>query len=45
MYTVIALIGLMLLTWSVAVWASYRDETSEDREHPTNRMRMFCSVA
>ena len=45
MYAVIALIGLMLLTWAVAVWASNRDETSEDREQATDRKTMLRKVA
>lgn len=32
MYAMMALIGLMLLTWAVAVWASYRDEAPRDHE-------------
>ena len=45
MYAVIALISIMLFTWAVAVWASYRDETSEDRKEPTDRKTMLRKVA
>jgi len=45
MYAVIALISVMLFTWAVAVWASYCDETSKDREEPTDRKTMLRKVA
>ena len=33
MYPIIALIGIMLLTWGVAVWASFDDEVSPSERH------------
>jgi hypothetical protein len=37
MYAVIALVGLMLLTWAVAVWASYDSEMPGEREESKER--------
>jgi len=34
MYPVIALIGIMLLTWGAAVWASFEDKTPEQEQTP-----------
>ena len=33
MYSVMALLGLMLLTWAVAVWATWQEEQPEARDH------------
>ena len=33
MYPVMALLGLMLFTWAVAVWATCQEEQPEARDH------------
>jgi hypothetical protein len=38
MYAVGALIGLMLLTWGAAIWASFRDEPGKDETGTVIRM-------
>jgi hypothetical protein len=45
MYAVIALIGLMLLTWAVAVWASYREEAIEEEEQSMEKKPTLRKVA
>lgn len=45
MYAVIALIGLMLLTWAMAVWASYREDTPTDREQAMEMKPLLRKVA
>lgn len=45
MYAVMALIGLMLLTWAAAVWASYRDEAPRDHEEPMEMKTTSRKVA
>ena len=45
MYAVIALIGLMLLTWAAAVWASYREEEPEEQEQSMEKKPALRKVA
>lgn len=39
MYAVIALIGLMLLTWGAAVWASFAEEPNGVEHGARSRLR------
>ncbi len=37
MYAVMALLGIMLLTWGVAVWASFEGDIAERHDQTTER--------
>jgi hypothetical protein len=45
MYAVMALVGLMLLTWVVAVWASWSDDMTEIHGQTTGEKAMLRKVA
>jgi hypothetical protein len=37
MFAITALLGLMLLTWTAAVWASFQDESESHVSHTADR--------
>ena len=45
MYAVMALLGLTLLTWGVAVWASFESGTPGHREQPNGQQREWRKAA
>lgn len=45
MYTVMALLGLMLLTWAAAVWATHVDEEEGVESEAASGQRLFRKSA
>jgi 1,4-dihydroxy-2-naphthoate octaprenyltransferase len=45
MYSVLALLGLMLLTWAAAVWATYVDEKKGVESETASGRQVFSKSA